>query len=30
MFDAGHVLLQQQDMKETLRWFDTYLGATGK
>ena len=30
MFDAGHVLLQQQDMKETLGWFDTYLGATGK
>jgi eukaryotic-like serine/threonine-protein kinase len=30
MFDAGHVLLQQQDMKETLGWFDTYLGVTGK
>jgi eukaryotic-like serine/threonine-protein kinase len=28
-FDAGHVLLQQQDMKETLEWFDRYLGATG-
>jgi pimeloyl-ACP methyl ester carboxylesterase len=25
-FEAGHVLLQQQDMKETLVWFDKYLG----
>jgi dienelactone hydrolase len=30
LFDAGHVLLQQNDMKETLDWFDKYLGATGK
>ena len=22
LFDAGHVLLQQNDMKETLEWFD--------
>jgi DNA-binding winged helix-turn-helix (wHTH) protein/predicted esterase len=29
-FDTGHVLLQQQDMKETLLWFDKYLGTTGK
>jgi hypothetical protein len=30
LFDAGHVLLQQHDMKETLGWFDRYLCATGK
>ena len=30
LFDAGHVLLQQNDMKETLNWFDKYLGATGR
>ena len=30
LFDAGHVLLQQNDMKETLEWFDKYLGPTGK
>jgi DNA-binding winged helix-turn-helix (wHTH) protein/predicted esterase len=30
LFDAGHVLMQQHDMKETLDWFDKYLGSTGK
>lgn len=30
LFDAGHVLLQHQDMKETLNWFDKYLGPTGR
>jgi eukaryotic-like serine/threonine-protein kinase len=30
LFDAGHVLLQQNDMKETLEWFDRYLGVTGR
>ena len=30
LFDAGHVLLQQNDMKETLEWFDKYLDPTGK
>ncbi|HYI92261.1 MAG TPA: SUMF1/EgtB/PvdO family nonheme iron enzyme [Bryobacteraceae bacterium] len=29
-FDAGHVLLQQQDMKQTLDWFDKYLGPARK
>jgi hypothetical protein len=28
--DAGHVVLQQHDMKETLGWFDKYPGVTGK
>jgi pimeloyl-ACP methyl ester carboxylesterase len=28
-FDAGHVLLQQQQIKETLNWFDKYLGPIG-
>jgi len=30
LFDAGHILSQQNDMKETLTWFDRYLGATGR
>ena len=29
LFDTGHVLTQQQDMKETLDWFDKYLGLAG-
>jgi DNA-binding winged helix-turn-helix (wHTH) protein len=28
LFDTGHVLLQHQDIKETLDWFDKYLGPT--
>jgi len=28
LFDGGHVRLQQNDMKETLDWFDRFLGAT--
>jgi hypothetical protein len=30
LFDTGHVLLQHQDIKETLDWFDKYLGPTSK
>jgi DNA-binding winged helix-turn-helix (wHTH) protein/cephalosporin-C deacetylase-like acetyl esterase len=30
LFDTGHVTLQQQDKKDTLNWFDKYLGPTGK
>ena len=30
LYDIGHVPFQQQEMKETLDWFDRYLGAVGK
>jgi hypothetical protein len=26
LFDIGHIPIQQYEMKETLDWFDRYLG----
>lgn len=30
LYDSGHVPVQQQEIKETLDWFDRYLGAIGR
>jgi eukaryotic-like serine/threonine-protein kinase len=30
LYNSGHVPVQQQEIKETLDWFDRYLGPTGK
>ncbi len=30
VFDIGHVPFQQQEMKETLEWFDHYLGQVNR
>ncbi len=30
LYDIGHVPFQQQEMKETLDWFDRYLGPVSK
>lgn len=30
LFDIGHVPFQQQEMKETLDWFDRYLGLVNR
>jgi hypothetical protein len=30
LFDIGHVPLQRLEMKETLDWFDRYLGQVSR
>ena len=30
LFDIGHVPFQQQEIKETLDWFDRYLGPVNR
>jgi hypothetical protein len=30
LFNSGHVPIQQQEVKETLDWFDRYLGPVRK
>jgi hypothetical protein len=30
LFDIGHVPLQQLEMKETMDWFDRYLGPVSR
>jgi hypothetical protein len=30
LFDIGHVPLQQLEMKETMDWFDRYLGYVNR
>jgi hypothetical protein len=30
LFDIGHVPLQQLEMKETMDWFDRYLGHVSR